>query len=713
MGDLLSWMKQQQLDMLLLPETMKNEDPVSYLQNTAGAGALWPGVAMHHCPGTGHTLGVTVVVGPTALLEDVRRVDDVPDASGRVVGLDFKLCGHPFRLLAVYGPAQVDGRQRSDFYDNTLRAYFPADGRHLVVAGDFNCVHNEDLDCFYPVGTQPPQGGSTRLAGSRELAGLMDGFLLEDIWRLRNPGRREWTHWSDAHRSGARLDRWLVSRPTGRHFLVSSDIVPAACIDSDHRPVLLGLTLRAGHGAPQGTGTPSFPLLVLNIPEARERLRDLIETEADTLLAAPPGPGLVQRWMNFKTRLLALACALYKEHRRQRLREALRAEEEARQRWTAVARALPGRAADDALTAAQLASVAVRAAWRQVSAAGRAAAAHLDHLAADTSSYYFHAQAKAPARPCIITQLNRPGRRPGEPADTVRLDDRAGVDVALGRAVEFYQSDSPFGLFRDRQVSVADQDALLSALPRRLAQDAAALGEGVEADGLLSVEELSLALAHARRGSAPGIDGLPYEVYRAFQEDLLPVLLHVFNNGAFLQFADNAPLADLLVGVICLVLKPGQLPEELASFRPITLLNCDVTLVMLVMSNRLQRPLDYLIDITQSAFLRGRDISDNLRYHLGLAARLHELGLPGWLLRSDLTKAYDSVDRGWLFRVMETMGFRDRGVVRWARILLTGSTCSVRVNGFLSAPFAVRSGLFQFCLGRTAPSHQSGPQPPG
>ena len=38
---------------------------------------------------------------------------------------------------------------------------------------------------------------------------------------------------------------------------------------------------------------------------------------------------------------------------------------------------------------------------------------------------------------------------------------------------------------------------------------------------------------------------------------------------------------------------------------PITLLNCDAKLITLVVSNLLLRPLDYVIDITQSAFLRG------------------------------------------------------------------------------------------------------------
>ena len=112
-------------------------------------------------------------------------------------------------------------------------------------------------------------------------------------------------------------------------------------------------------------------------------------------------------------------------------------------------------------------------------------------------------------------------------------------------------------------------------------------------------------------------------------------------------------MAALLKGLICLLHKLGQPLDELLGYRPITLLNCDVKLVMYIIANRLNRPLDYVIDITQSAFLSGRDISDNL----GMAARFRELGIPAWLLDSDLTKAYDSVDRSWLSTVAVRLGF--------------------------------------------------------
>ena len=231
-------------------------------------------------------------------------------------------------------------------------------------------------------------------------------------------------------------------------------------------------------------------------------------------------------------------------------------------------------------------------------------------------------------------------------------------------------------------------------MQKRLPPCYADLAEGLDGDGLLKPEDLELALRQARRGSVPGVDGLPYEFYRAFKVQLLPVLLRVFN-AAFQQADNHAPLHPLLMGIICLLHKPGKPAAEVSSYRPITLLNCDVKLVMLVMANRLQQPLDYLIDITQSAFLRGRDICDNTRFNLGLGARLVELGLPGWLLHTDLTKAYDSVNRGWLTKVMLTMGLREMGVVRWTRILLHGTQAKVRINGFFTAPFPVNSSLAQ------------------
>ena len=87
-----------------------------------------------------------------------------------------------------------------------------------------------------------------------------------------------------------------------------------------------------------------------------------------------------------------------------------------------------------------------------------------------------------------------------------------------------------------------------------------------------------------------------YRFYRAFEATLLPVVLRV-RSVAFRIVGKQAPLTDLQHGVICLSRKAVVQAEELTRYRPITLLNCDDELIMLVVSTRLQRPLDYIFAI--------------------------------------------------------------------------------------------------------------------
>jgi hypothetical protein len=521
----------------------------------------------------------------------------------------------------------------------------------------------------------------------------MEDFQLSDVWRDTSPTLRAFTHFSASAQSGARLDRWLLSASALRRFAAHSNIVPAAGIHSDHLPVALHLISGDEH-LPRGKGLRGFPLLMLNMREAANDLHAWMFVRTQELLASP-AVGLLQRFDDFKADILTKAWELYRHHRRKRMRDVRDAETAADLALRQLLRSTAPAAFPTLLRQVRETAASATAAWQRLAQRPRQAAATLDHMFGDCSSYFFHHQARAPNPPTTIKVLHRPGRGPDDPTDAADLTTFAGVGVGLHYAAAFYSSDSPIGLFRARtDIDPAAQDALLQALPRRLAPAQAALAEGVDGDSLLSKEELELALQMAARGSSPGHDGLPYEFYRSFRQVMLPVLLRVFNN-AFLDTGSDQPLARSLRGVICLILKVGQPGEELTSYRPITLLNCDAKLVMLIMSNRLQRPLDYVIDIVQSAFLRGRDITDNIRYHLGLAARLQELGMPGWLLHSDLTKAYDTADRGWLARSMVAMGLRDYGIVRWCRILMGGSSSVVRVNGFLTAPFPTANGLPQ------------------
>ncbi|PNW79989.1 hypothetical protein CHLRE_08g373414v5 [Chlamydomonas reinhardtii] len=145
-----------------------------------------------------------------------------------------------------------------------------------------------------------------------------------------------------------------------------------------------------------------------------------------------------------------------------------------------------------------------------------------------------------------------------------------------------YSSTSPTGLFRVQPVCTASQQQLLAAIDRKVPADLQAAAEG-SGDGALSDAELMAALAGSANGKAPGSDGVPYEVYKVFWALLGPRLCAAAA-AAFAAAADAHDGGEMAAalpaswreGIITLIYKGKSLDRtELASYRPITLLNCD------------------------------------------------------------------------------------------------------------------------------------------
>lgn len=688
---LLTWLQSTGIHVCFLQEVRGAVNPQELLAQCPGAQAtLGNRFRWFHSPG-GAAGGCLTLVDPVA--SGLSDIFQHPDSTlGRCVRLDALLAGTPVTLVNVYAPATP--ADRSAFFSSSLSGLLPRD-RPLLVGGDLNCVLDAEADIWY--GNGIPTAHSTRTVGAQALATLSEELGLVDIWRRAHPLVRDArlvTHFSVSHPSGARLDRFLASPSLlALAPATSCDIGSSSGIRTDHYPVTLCVKAPSA-AVPFGRSVPSFPLLLLNLPAAVSELEDLLHVWFDPLLQINDADELVTRWIGAKAAILQLSLGIYGHNRKAALRSVAVAEQASASAIALLAAAPPGSNVSTLLAAASAASRAVADAWGAHSAQSLLAADILDHLYGDSSSFYFHTQAKPPHPRTVIAALNRPGRLDSDPADTARLDSLRTVGAGLLHAQRFFSADSPCGLFRERPTDAAAQATLLAALPPRLPEYVALEGEGPARDGHITADELAWALRRARRGSSPGPDGLPYEFYHALKGVLLPVLMHVFNT-AFASVGSSAPLARLLDGTICLLHKAGKPADELDGYRPLTLLNSDVKLAMLILSGRLQRPLEYVIDISQSAFLVGRDISDNVRYAQGLTARLQDLGLPAWMLQSDLTKAYDSVDRGWLVQVMRRMGLKEHGAVRWAQILLNGSTSRVRVNGFFCPAFPVRASLAQ------------------
>lgn len=129
-------------------------------------------------------------------------------------------------------------------------------------------------------------------------------------------------------------------------------------------------------------------------------------------------------------------------------------------------------------------------------------------------------------------------------------------------------------------------------------------------------------------------------------------------------------------------------------FRPISLINSSIKLLLIVLANRIKHTLSYLISEEQFAFFKGRNINESI---LLVNEVIHARKIQksdGLIIKIDFSKAYDSVDWSCLIQVMECMKFNQKWIM-WIKALLETTKMSILVNGSPTEEFTPQKGIRQ------------------
>lgn len=115
-------------------------------------------------------------------------------------------------------------------------------------------------------------------------------------------------------------------------------------------------------------------------------------------------------------------------------------------------------------------------------------------------------------------------------------------------------------------------------------------------------------------------------------------------------------------------------------FRPISVINIIPKLIAKVLANRLRESMLGLISLNQTAFIQGRQITENFVTTRETLQHLSASKKAVVFLKIDFAKAFDSIEWSFLFKIIEARGFSQKWM-GWIKELFSSTPSRVIING--------------------------------
>ena len=560
------------------------------------------------------------------------------DGAGRLVVADVTIGSHTCRVVAVYAP-NIEG-ERNCFF-RRLEPYLDCPHR-LVAMGDWNAILDPNLD-------KGGRGARTGRRCERSLINLLERSGLVDRYRIDHPGREMWTWAQNTPPVRTYLDRVLVRRADVA-FISCPRFEFIAYHGFDHKMFVAKVHLE---DTPRMAGYWKFNLSHLGREDFRHQLDIYLRRKLEGAVVGS------RWWVNFKADLKT-----FSNQYGQRL------------------------AQSKALEEASLEALVEEAVAGGDTHRARLARFDLNRLASER--YRGHlVRARLNGVTNEATHVDGAQRR----MEGRSFPDRfmKSIETLDGRTLKGtreivegfrgYFSD----LFTPVELPTGEFSSYLADFPRISEKQAA------DCEGLVTEAEIYEAMRQCKPGKAPGLDGLPYELYLRWSHLFVPILTRLYNHWFTLGHIPS----QVTKGVISLMRKKDTTGKLMKDWRPITLLNTELKILAKVLTNRLREVVDSLIGPEQTYAMAGRSIRSNLHLIREVLEGVED-DQNAALVSLDQSKAFDRVDHRYLFKVLDAAGFHP-GFCSWIRLFYQSPNTVVQVNGKRSAPFPVSRSVRQGC----------------
>nr|VZI14632.1 unnamed protein product [Spirometra erinaceieuropaei] len=207
-------------------------------------------------------------------------------------------------------------------------------------------------------------------------------------------------------------------------------------------------------------------------------------------------------------------------------------------------------------------------------------------------------------------------------------------------------------------------------------------------------QETIRAVQQLSSGKAPGSDAIPAEVYKHGDPLLMDHLTALFQE----MWRQGEVPQDFKYATIVHLYKRKGNRQVCDNHRGISLLNIAGKIFARILLNRLNNHLEQgLLPESQCGFRRHRGTTDMIFAARQLQEKCQEMRTHLYSTFVDLTKAFDTVNREGLWKIMQKFGCPER-FTQMVRQLHDGMMARVTDNGAVSEAFAVTNGVKQGCV---------------
>jgi ribonuclease HI/exonuclease III len=297
--------------------------------------------------------------------------------------------------------------------------------------------------------------------------------------------------------------------------------------------------------------------------------------------------------------------------------------------------------------------------------------------------------------------------RPNKPRDTIKRLKDPDRDTTTRDAKEMAQIAARY----HEEIQREGHDPQAPPDEQRLNEILDLLGKSLPAESRrklsekISEDEVREAVKSTPNDKAPGLDGIPIELWKTMDSqfsgpedtpqsqrgcDIVWILTQVFQDIEVNGMDADARLNE---GCMSPIFKKKD-PENIANYRPITLLNTDYKIFTKALSTKLSETAPHVINTDQAGFIKGRSIFDQVKTTKLVIDYMTRSERPGAIVALDQEKAYDKILHPYLWAVLRKFGFPEN-LIKTIQSLYDNASTTVMINGELSDPFLVIRGVRQ------------------